>query len=120
MGSASTNLKINVGGFEGRKLKAGDILKIGKAGKIKNIEKRELLENTYDKIIKARVVLGPQDDMFCENDLALFSKQQYTVTSDIDRMGIRPVSYTHLTLPTRQNRGTKSSLRLLTLILPKK
>ena len=42
MGSASTNLKINVGGFEGRKLKAGDILKIGKAGKIKNIEKREL------------------------------------------------------------------------------
>ena len=78
MGSASTNLKINVGGFEGRKLKAGDILKIGKAGKI-----------TYDKIIKARVVLGPQDDMFCENDLALFSKQQYTVTSDIDRMGIR-------------------------------
>lgn len=89
MGSASTNLKINVGGFEGRKLKAGDILKIGKAGKIKNIEKRELSENTYDKIIKARVVLGPQDDMFCENDLALFSKQQYTVTSDIDRMGIR-------------------------------
>ena len=79
MGSASTNLKINVGGFEGRKLKAGDILKIGKAGKI----------NTYDKIIKARVVLGPQNDMFCENDLALFSKQQYTVTSDIDRMGIR-------------------------------
>ena len=77
MGSASTNLKINVGGFEGRKLKAGDILKIGKAGKIKNIEKRELSENTYDKIIKARVVLGP------------FSKQQYTVTSDIDRMGIR-------------------------------
>ena len=47
------------------------------------------MENTYDKIIKVRVVLGPQDDMFCENDLALFSKQQYTVTSDIDRMGIR-------------------------------
>lgn len=89
MGSASTNLKINVGGFEGRKLKAGDILKIGKASKIKNIEKRELSENTYDKIIRVRVVLGPQDDMFCENDLALFSKQQYTVTSDIDRMGIR-------------------------------
>ena len=62
--------------------KKGDILSI------KGV-KRELSENTYDKIIKARVVLGPQDDMFCENDLALFSKQQYTVTSDIDRMGIR-------------------------------
>lgn len=89
MGSASTNLKINVGGFNGRKLKAGDILKIGKADKIKNIEKRELPENTYNNPVKVRVVLGPQDDMFSENDLMLFSKQQYTVTSDLDRMGIR-------------------------------
>ncbi|WP_296978585.1 biotin-dependent carboxyltransferase family protein [uncultured Eubacterium sp.] len=89
MGSASTNLKINVGGFNGRKLKAGDILKIGKADKIKNIEKRELPENTYNNTVRVRVVLGPQDDMFSENDLMLFSKQQYTVTSDIDRMGIR-------------------------------
>lgn len=89
MGSTSTNLKINVGGFNGRKLKAGDILKIGKADKIKNIEKRELPENTYNNPVKVRVVLGPQDDMFSENDLMLFSKQQYTVTSDLDRMGIR-------------------------------
>lgn len=89
MGSASTNLKINVGGFNGRKLKAGDILKIGKADKIKNIEKRELPENTYNNPVRVRVVLGPQDDMFSENDLMLFSKQQYTVTSDLDRMGIR-------------------------------
>ncbi len=89
MGSASTNLKINVGGFNGRKLKAGVILKIGKADKIKNIEKRELPENTYNNIVKVRVVLGPQNDMFSENDLLLFSNQQYTVTSDLDRMGIR-------------------------------
>lgn len=89
MGSASTNLKISVGGFNGRKLKAGDILKIGKADKIKNIEKRELPENTYNNPVRVRVVLGPQDDMFSENDLMLFSKQQYTVTSDLDRMGIR-------------------------------
>lgn len=89
MGSASTNLKINVGGFNGRKLKAGDILKIGKADKIKNIEKRELPENTYNNPVRIRVVLGPQDDMFSENDLMLFSKQQYTVTCDLDRMGIR-------------------------------
>lgn len=89
MGSAATNLKIKVGGFDGRKLKAGDILKIGKADKIKNIEKRELPENTYNNPVKVRAVLGPQDDMFSENDLLLFSKQQYTVTSDLDRMGIR-------------------------------
>ena len=89
MGSASTNLKINVGGFDGRKLKAGDTIKVGKASKLKNIEKRELAENTYDRIVTIRVVLGPQEDMFSENDLALFSNQRYTVTSDFDRMGIR-------------------------------
>ena len=89
MGSASTNLKINVGGFDGRKLKAGDTVKVGKASKLKNIEKRELAENTYDRIVKIRVVLGPQEDMFSENDLTLFSNQRYTVTSDFDRMGIR-------------------------------
>lgn len=89
MGSASTNLKINVGGFDGRKLKAGDTVKVGKAAKLKNIEKRELAENTYDRIVKIRVVLGPQEDMFSEKDLTLFSNQRYTVTSDFDRMGIR-------------------------------
>lgn len=89
MGSAATNLKIKVGGFNGRKLKSGDILKIGKADKIKNIEKRELPENIYNNTVKVRAVLGPQDDMFSENDLLLFSNQQYTVTSDLDRMGIR-------------------------------
>lgn len=88
MGSASTNLKIGVGGFEGRKLKAGDVLKTGKANPV-DIQGRELEENTYEQKVRIRVVPGPQDDMFTKEDTAFFSKQQYMVTKDIDRMGIR-------------------------------
>lgn len=88
MGSASTNLKLGVGGYEGRKLKAGDILKTGKAAGI-SPENRELPENTYEGLVNIRVVPGPQDDMFTETDWAFFTKQQYTVTPNLDRMGIR-------------------------------
>lgn len=88
MGSASTNLKIKTGGYEGRKLKAGDIIKIGKCpaepDMTKSAEKCD-----YPDHIRVRVVLGPQDDMFTYTDLKFFSKQIYTVTPDLDRMGIR-------------------------------
>ena len=88
MGSASTNLKLGVGGYEGRKLKAGDVLKTGKQASI-SLDNRELPENTYEGLVNIRVVLGPQDDMFTETDRAFFTKQQYTVTPNLDRMGIR-------------------------------
>lgn len=88
MGSASTNLKIKIGGFEGRKLKTGDIIKIGKCSYIPDMTKTAE-KCDYPDHIKVRVVLGPQDDMFTNTDLKFFSKQIYTVTPDLDRMGIR-------------------------------
>lgn len=88
MGSASTNLKLKFGGYEGRKLKAGDILKIGKPAD--NIDLSKYMEaESYQRDVYIRVVLGPQDDMFTETDLKLFFKQQYCVTPYLDRMGIR-------------------------------
>ncbi|MCR5150809.1 MAG: biotin-dependent carboxyltransferase family protein [Clostridiales bacterium] len=88
MGSCSTNLKIGVGGYQGRKLRAGDKLECGEA-KIFSVNHREVPENRYSNSVSARVVLGPQDDMFTPTDIELFSKQHYTVTKDMDRMGIR-------------------------------
>lgn len=88
MGSASTNIKLGIGGFEGRKLRAGDVLKIGKADRV-SVDGRELSENVYKNTVDIRVVPGPQDDMFTETDIAFFTQQQYTVTSNLDRMGIR-------------------------------
>lgn len=88
MGSASTNLKLGVGGFEGRRLKPNDEIKIKKAPMI-DVADREIDEFTYDDVVRVRVVLGPQDDMFTKTDLAFFTQQRYTVTPNLDRMGIR-------------------------------
>lgn len=88
MGSSSTNIKLAIGGFEGRKLKAGDKLSVGKSVGTPDLSKSAPLCD-YPDHVKIRVVLGPQDDMFTDTDIAFFTKQIYTVTPDLDRMGIR-------------------------------
>ena len=87
MGSASTNLKLHLGGYEGRALKRGDVLNTGKAFEC-NSEKEAECE-TYEKSVEIRVVQGPQYDMFTETDKKLFFSQTYCVTPYLDRMGIR-------------------------------
>ncbi|MDO4364495.1 MAG: hypothetical protein Q4C99_08205, partial [Clostridia bacterium] len=54
-----------------------------------DIEKWEIPENQYDKDAVLRVVLGPQEDMFTDDDIRLFLSQKYEVTAQSDRMGIR-------------------------------
>ena len=89
-GSASTNLKFAFGGHCGRKLQSGDVLAVGSgAFSLENIEKWEIPENQYDKNAVLRVVLGPQADMFTDDDVKLFLSQKYEVTAQSDRMGIR-------------------------------
>lgn len=88
MGSASTNIKLGIGGFEGRRLKPNDVLKTGTVARLPE-KLTELCENEYEKKVEIRVVLGPQDDMFTETDLAFLTQQEYTVTPELDRMGIR-------------------------------
>ncbi len=89
-GSASTNLKFAFGGHCGRKLQSGDVLAVGSgAFSLENIEKWEIPENQYDKNAVLRVVLGPQADMFIDDDVKLFLSQKYEVTAQSDRMGIR-------------------------------
>lgn len=88
MNSASTDIKLGIGGYGGRKLRSGDVLEIGDAKPVQT-ENREIPENVCGESVTLRVVLGPQDSMFTETDIAFFSKQEYTVTPDLDRMGIR-------------------------------
>lgn len=89
-GSASTNLKFAFGGYCGRKLQSGDVLAVGLgAFPLGDIEKWEIPENQYDKDAVLRVVLGPQEDMFTDDDIRLFLSQKYEVTAQSDRMGIR-------------------------------
>lgn len=89
-GSASTNLKFAFGGYNGRKLQSGDVLAIGTgAFPLGDIDKWEIPESEYGNDTELRVVLGPQNDMFTDEDIRLFLSQKYEVTAQSDRMGIR-------------------------------
>ena len=87
LGSRSTSLKVGLGGFEGRKLKAGDW--IGYFGALENTAGRSYTPDTYPDSVVLRAVPGPQDDMFTEKGLDTFFGSVYTVTPESDRMGIR-------------------------------
>lgn len=88
MGSRSTNLKSQIGGFFGRKLAAGDIINTF-APIITDTTGRELPEETYANSITLRAVLGPQDYMFTDEDIKTFFSCEYKITQQADRMGIR-------------------------------
>lgn len=88
MGSRSTNLKSQIGGFYGRKLAAGDIINTF-APVITDATGRELPEETYENSITLRAVLGPQDYMFTDEDIKTFFSCEYKITQQADRMGIR-------------------------------
>ncbi|MCI6361249.1 MAG: biotin-dependent carboxyltransferase family protein [Eubacterium coprostanoligenes] len=89
-GSASTNLKFAFGGHFGKKLQSGDVLSIGTgAFPLGDIDKWEIPESEYSKDAQLRVVLGPQNEMFTDEDIRLFLSQKYEVTAQSDRMGIR-------------------------------
>lgn len=89
LGSRSTDLKAKAGGFEGRRLKTGDDIKILPHKKPNHIEKRETAEFKYNMGIVLRAVPGPQDSMFTEEDLKTFFSCEYKVSAEADRMGVR-------------------------------
>ncbi|MBB6218585.1 biotin-dependent carboxylase-like uncharacterized protein [Anaerosolibacter carboniphilus] len=93
MGSKSTYTKAKIGGYEGRTLKTGDIIKIGKPGHALSTLKGRKVPSQYipqyTNLMTVRVVLGPQDDLFTADGIRTFFSSQYTVTNECDRMGFR-------------------------------
>ena len=91
MGSRCTNLKSSLGGFKGRKLHAGDYIGFRiKRRYLPFFLSRKLEPDRFDDVqAELRVVMGPQDDLFSKQGLETFLTQEYTVTSDFDRMGCR-------------------------------
>ena len=88
MGSLSTNLKCALGGFQGRKLRQGDVLPLN--GPVPPYIPRKLSpQNRYPDRILLRVLPGPQDDAFTREGLETFFDSEYTVTGKSDRMGLR-------------------------------
>lgn len=91
MGSQSTYIKGKLGGFEGRKLKAGDRLALNKneVGIHKEREIPSYLKRQFGHKVDIRVILGSEEDAFSKEGLHTFLNKEYTVSSQSDRMGYR-------------------------------
>ena len=98
MNSKSTNLKAKVGGFNGRKLMTGDVLSVGVGSLETPLTLNKHYIPTYSKDIKVGVILGQQDDHFTEAGIKTFLNENYTVTQESDRMGIRLSSVSGATI----------------------
>lgn len=109
LGSRSTNLKLGLGGFMGRKLAAGDVLPVGRVGDyaakalsgragLRKVPK-DYVENFVNQGFHAadegrknrqiRAVLGPQEDYFSQQSIEKFTASVYIVSENSDRMGYR-------------------------------
>ena len=90
LGSASTHVLSGLGGFEGRALRKGDRLRIGKASK-KVRRRRITMAALY--AFKPRKVLrvteGPQADWFSEAAKQVFYRELFRVSEESDRVGLR-------------------------------
>lgn len=98
LGSRSTNLKCGIGGYEGRALRQGDVLKTGTppfsygefCRRFSSKTTYTLPEHpSYPSSITVRVVEGPQNHYFTEDGLRTFYSEPYTLSEQSDRMGCR-------------------------------
>ncbi|HYL85925.1 MAG TPA: biotin-dependent carboxyltransferase family protein [Candidatus Angelobacter sp.] len=99
LGSASTHVLSGLGGYEGRALRKGDVLKIGipkwfRRNSVPQHPDREwALSPRVMKILEPRKVLyvtdGPQSDSFSEATRKIFYESTYQVAEESNRMGIR-------------------------------
>ena len=91
MGSRSTYMKAKIGGFEGRKLQKGDVIKFrDPKADLPKLDLRHMAPEFRPRAeYTVRVVLGPQDDYFTDEGVATFLSSVYTVTPEFDRMGCR-------------------------------
>ncbi len=93
MGSRATYLRGGFGGYQGRALRAGDVLPVGepacspvdRAG----VRLADDIRPPYSDAPLVEVVLGPQDDRFTKEGIATFLASEYTVGATSDRMGYR-------------------------------
>ena len=90
MGSRSTGMRFNVGGYKGRKLAAGDEIAFRmRITDLPDFDERKIPMPKITREVTLRAIPGCQDDMFSASELEAFFGRTYTVTNAIDRMGIR-------------------------------
>ncbi len=88
MGSRSTDVSAKLGGFEGRALKAGDVLPTLAADDWTPTDLR-YEPPVYESEITVRVVPGPQQEYFTAAGVDTFFSAVYEISPNSDRMGLR-------------------------------
>ncbi len=88
MGSRSTNLRCEIGGLDGRRLRAGDVLSVFPGENIPE-GASALIQSDVNAQHLIRAVSGPQDDFFTKDGMHTFFSASYTVTPASDRMGMK-------------------------------
>ncbi len=93
LGSASTHLLSGLGGYDGRALRKGDVLKIGIAGGTFRTFRKKRVAGWALKQLAPRKVLrvtdGPQSDWFAAEAQKKFYATTYRLTEESNRMGLR-------------------------------
>lgn len=89
LGSASTYVRGAIGGMEGRALRPGDILPLALESAEERGEQRLRTPPESGREQVVRVVLGPQQNCFIAESIAIFLASDYVVSRMADRMGMR-------------------------------
>jgi biotin-dependent carboxylase-like uncharacterized protein len=92
LSSASTHLLTSLGGFEGRPLKAGDVLEYAYRDKPSSRERRVAREDVVGSLYQRRplrITLGPQGNGFGADAFSRLSSSVYIVREESNRMGLR-------------------------------
>ena len=89
LGSASTYVRAALGGLGGRTLRRGDFVPLAAARATQRAELRlaSSMPATDDQPI--RVVLGPQQEYFTEEAVAVLLDTEFRISPSADRMGMR-------------------------------
>lgn len=86
LGSRATYGRAKLGGYAGRALQAGDQVPLGP---VVPVDQRTLLMPEDNEGSPVRVILGPQADHFADDQVDAFLSAKYSVTTQLDRMGMR-------------------------------
>lgn len=87
-GSRATSLISRMGPFDGRALRAGDVLPVGRTGRTSGTSVGQPLSLPSGGA-RVRVVLGPHDAMFTRSAIETLLSSRYLVTPQSNRMGYR-------------------------------
>ena len=91
MGSRATLVRNEIGGVEGRTLKAGDVIGfLDPKEKLPGMSRRRIPQEVFPKKeIVLRVVLGPQKDAFTSQGIRQFFWHSAQITAEFARQGCR-------------------------------